>query len=197
MIRKLVLRAREHSRENLLQKVKSESDQNKLTFNITYYPVFQNVRNILQELYILLTPYKEHKKVLQDIPVAGFPNGKSLKDHLARAKLPNVEITRRSESCGKGNCQVFDFICDTDTFSTKACGETFKIQSRVLNCNSQKVVYLLKCGICGKAPYVGKAKTKFRARFNNNRRYTSLKLKRKSKNVGKITSIVGCYPRNG
>ena len=167
MIRKLVLRAREHSRENLLQKVKSESDQNKLTFNITYYPVFQNVRNILQELYILLTPYKEHKKVLQDIPVAGFPNGKSLKDHLARAKLPNVEITRRSESGGKGNCQVCDFICDTDTFSTKACGETFKIQSRVLNCNSQKVVYLLKCGICGKAPYVGKAKTKFRARFNN------------------------------
>ena len=94
-------------------------------------------------------------------------NGKSLKDHLVRAKVPNVEITGRSESCGKGNCQVCDFICDTDTFSTKACGETFKIQSRVLNCNSQKVVYLLKCEICGKAPYVGKAKTKFRARFNN------------------------------
>ena len=52
-------------------------------------------------------------------------------------------------------------------FSTKACGETFKIQSGVLNCNSQKVVYLLKCRICGEAPYVGKAKTKFRARFNN------------------------------
>ena len=25
---------------------------------------------------------------------------------------------------------------------------------------------------------------------------TTLKLKRKSKNVGNITSIVGCYPRN-
>ena len=61
MIRKLVLRAREHSRENLLQKVKSESDQNKLTFNITYYPIFQNVRIILQELQILLTPDKEQK----------------------------------------------------------------------------------------------------------------------------------------
>ena len=58
-------------------------------------------------------------------------NGKSLKDHLVRAKVPNVEITGRSESCGKGNCQVCDFICDTDTFSTKACGETFKIQSGV------------------------------------------------------------------
>ena len=63
MVRKQVLRAREHSRESLLEKVKSESNQRKLTFNITYYPVFQNVRNILQELHILLTPDQEHKKV--------------------------------------------------------------------------------------------------------------------------------------
>ena len=62
---------------------------------------------------------------------------------------------------------VYDFICDTDTFTTKACGETFKIQSGILNCNSQKVVYLLKCRICSEAPYVGKAKTKFISRFNN------------------------------
>ena len=57
MVRKQLLRAT----ESLLEKVKSESDQNKLTFNITYYPVFQNVRNILQELKILLKPDKEHK----------------------------------------------------------------------------------------------------------------------------------------
>ena len=62
---------------------------------------------------------------------------------------------------------ISDYICDTDTFTTKACRKTFKIQSGILNCNSQKVVYLLKCRICGEAPYVGKAKTKFRARFNN------------------------------
>ena len=73
--------------------MKSESDQKKLTFNITYYPNFQNVRNILQELHILLTPDQGHRKVFQDIPVAGFCNGKSLKDQLVRAKLPNVEVT--------------------------------------------------------------------------------------------------------
>ena len=97
MVRKQVLRAREHSRESLLEKVKSESDQSKLTFNITYYSVFQNVRNILQELRILLTPDKEHKTVFQDIPIVGFRNSKSLKDHLVRAKLPIVEITGRSD----------------------------------------------------------------------------------------------------
>ena len=64
-----------------LNEIKSESDQKKLTFSITYYPVFQNVRNILQELHILLTPDQEYKKIFQDSPVVGFHNGKSLKDH--------------------------------------------------------------------------------------------------------------------
>ena len=52
----------------------------RLTFIITYYPVFQNVRNILQELDLLLAPDKEHKKVFPDVPVVGFCNSKSLKD---------------------------------------------------------------------------------------------------------------------
>ena len=178
MVRKQVLRPREHSRESLLEKVKSEPDQNKLTFNITYYPVFQNVRNILQELHILLTPDKKHQKVFQDIPAEWFRNGKSLKDHLVTVKLPNGEITGRSESCGKGNCQICEFICDTDTFSTKACAKNFKILIGALNYNFQKVVYLLKCRICAEAPYVGKAKTKFRARFND---YKSLHMSYRKK----------------
>ena len=106
MVRKHILWAREHYRESLLKNVKSESDQNTLTFNITYYPVFQNSRNILQELHILWTPDKEHKAVFQDILVLVFCNGKSLKDHSVREKYPNVKITDRPESCGKENCQV-------------------------------------------------------------------------------------------
>ena len=83
--------------------------------------VLRNIsRNILQELHFLLTPDQERKKVFQDIPVVGFCNGKSLKDHLVSAKLTNVEIRGTSESCGKRNFQVCDFICDAETFSTKA-----------------------------------------------------------------------------
>ena len=50
--------------------------EKKPTFNITYYPAFQNVRSIMEELHILLTPNKEHKKVFPDVPVVGFRNGK-------------------------------------------------------------------------------------------------------------------------
>ena len=43
----------------------------------------------------------------------------------------------------------------------EACGETFRIQSDSLNCNSEKVLYLLKCKVFGEAPCIGKAETKF------------------------------------
>ena len=59
MTRKQILRAREHSRKDLLEKEKAETSELKLTFNITYYPVFQNIRNTLQELHLLLAPDKD------------------------------------------------------------------------------------------------------------------------------------------
>ena len=65
-----------------------------------------------------------------------------------------------------GEQPVF-WLRTTTTFTTEACGENFKIQSGPLNCNSEKVLYLLKCKMCGEAPNVRKAKTKFRYRFNN------------------------------
>ena len=62
MIRQQILKAREHSRKDL-EREKAETSEPRLTFNITYYPIFQNIRNILQEL---------HKKVFPDVPVVGF-----------------------------------------------------------------------------------------------------------------------------
>ena len=55
----------------------------------------------------------------------------------------------------------------TNTFTTKACGEVFKIQIGPLNCNSEKVLYPLRCKIYDDTTYVGKAKIEFRLRFNN------------------------------
>ena len=122
---------------------------------------------MLEELQILLAPDKEHKEVFPEVPIVGFRNGKGLKDYLARAALPKMDNAGGSEPCGKGTCQVCDHIITTNTFTTKAYGEEFKIQSGALNCNSEKVLFLPRCKICDDIPYVGKAKTKFRVRFNN------------------------------
>ena len=114
---------------------------------------------------MLLGPDKEHKKVFPDVPVVGFRNGKSFKDYLVRASLPKTNETERCEPCGMKTCLVCNSIRTTTTFTTEACGEVFKSQSGPLNCNSEKVLYLLKCKVCGEASYVGKGKTK----FNNNK----------------------------
>ena len=79
MVREQVLRAREHSREGLLEKVKSESNQTESNqsnqTDIQYYLLslcgFSKCKKHFTR-DILLTPDQEHKKFLQDIPVVGF-----------------------------------------------------------------------------------------------------------------------------
>ena len=116
---------------------------------------------------MLLAPDKEHKKVFPDVPIVGFRNGKSLKDYLVRESLPKTNQIGRYEPCGKKTCLVCDSIRTTTTFTTEAFRETFKTQSGPLNCNSEKVLYLLKCKVSCEAPYAGKTKIKFQYKYNN------------------------------
>ena len=151
---------------NCQKRKRNHPEENKLNFNITYYPAFQTTETILEELQALLAPDKEHQKAFTKVPILQMHNGKSLKDHLVRASIPILNQTLGSEPCGKRNCQVCQFIVNTDTFSAISTDETFKIKKGPLNCNSKKVVYLSECKKC-KNPYVGKAQTKFLMRLNN------------------------------
>ena len=53
--------------------------EKKLTFNITYYLVFQTIISIMEELHILLSPSKEHKKVSPNAPVLGFGMARAIR----------------------------------------------------------------------------------------------------------------------
>ena len=75
----------------------------------------QNIRDILEELHLLLAPDKEHKKVFPNIHVVGFHNGKSFKDYLIQAVLPRTNETWRCEPCGKKTCLVCNSIRTTTT----------------------------------------------------------------------------------
>ena len=113
MVRTQILKARGESRDGFLERGNTKTSDSKLPFSITYYPAFQNVRSILEELQILLAPDKEHKKVFPKVTIVGFRNDKSLKDYLVRAALPTTGNAGNSEPCGKGNCQVCDHIIIT------------------------------------------------------------------------------------
>ena len=72
MIRKEILRARAIPRDAILEKVNNQKKQKKITFSITYHPVFRNVRKILEELHVILASDDGHKKVFPDVPMIPF-----------------------------------------------------------------------------------------------------------------------------
>ena len=112
MLHKQILRAREHSRNDVLKREKPQMSEQNITFKITYYPAFQNVRAIMEELYILPTPNKEHKKLLTNVPVIRFRIGKVLKDYIVRVTLDILnEIGRREPYAKKIETQdILDTI---------------------------------------------------------------------------------------
>ena len=81
MVHKKILRARAIPRDALLEKVNNLEKQNKITFNVTYHPVFRDVRKILDELHVILTSDDGHKKVFPDVHMIGFKNNKNLRRH--------------------------------------------------------------------------------------------------------------------
>ena len=89
MVCKEILRARAIPREVLLEKANNQEKQNKITFNITYHPVFQDVRKILEKLHVILASDDGHKKVFSDGPMTGLKVNKNLKRTLGK-----VIITR-------------------------------------------------------------------------------------------------------
>ena len=70
-------------------------------------------------------------------------------------------IRKQILSARKKTYLVCDSMSTTTKFTTEACQETFIMQKNPLNCDSEKVLCLLKCKACGEGPYVGKAKTSY------------------------------------
>ena len=48
--------------------------------NALFVYVYKNVRKILEELHLLLTPDQAHKKAFSEACIIGLKNAKSLKD---------------------------------------------------------------------------------------------------------------------
>ena len=64
LAQKQILRARKIPRNELLVKEKSQGNDSKLTFNVTYDPVFRHLKNQLKELHVILTVMNLLKKYL-------------------------------------------------------------------------------------------------------------------------------------
>ena len=131
MVRKEILQAREIPREGLLSREKIKKQDNKLTFNVTYYPVFQNIKNILKELHVILACDEQRKKVFPVVPIIGFKNNKNLKSHLVRSILPDTDVVGRSKPCGgkRPPCQLCKNMKGTTSFKSKHDDQVYLIKN--------------------------------------------------------------------
>ena len=136
MVRQQILRARKFGRNELLNKERNSTSENKLVLNITYHPA-SRVKEVLTNIHVLLTHNEEHRNLFTQIPLVGFKRGKSLKDLLVRAKLPKINKgIGASCKCGGNRCGVCQIINETQTFSNKEGDRTYEIRSDSLGCNS-------------------------------------------------------------
>ena len=121
MVGKEILWAIKIPRNELLDKERSQGNDSKLTFNVTYHPVYRHQKCQLKESHVNLACDEEHKKVFPAIPIIGFKSNKNLKSHLGRAALPDINETGRCEPCyGKRlPGQLYSNMKHTITFKSK------------------------------------------------------------------------------
>ena len=78
--------------------------------------MFSKLKNVLSEIHFLLTPYREHGKVFEKVPMIGFKRAKSLKDILVRAKVAPLEKKKGCcRSCGGTRCEICKHVGTTET----------------------------------------------------------------------------------
>ena len=78
------------------------------TFNITYHPLFWNVRKILEQLHVILASDDRNKEVFPDVSMTDFKNNKNLKAQLVRSQLSDLDEVDRSKPCGGKYLLVID-----------------------------------------------------------------------------------------
>ena len=108
---------------------------------------------------------KEVKNVFPIAPIVSFKSIRKLRSYLVRAKLYPLQRTVGSFKCNKPRCEVGINVIETETFTSAATGESFKINHK-FNCDDKCLIYLLTCNQCRKQ-YVGQTVDSFRFRWNN------------------------------
>ena len=100
-----------------------------------------------------------------NVTITGFKKGKSLKDILVRAKVPQLKTEKGP--CNKPRREICKHITKTHQFESSSNKRIYSITPQNLNCASKNVVYLFTCRTCHKQ-YTGSTE-EFRSRFNNYR----------------------------
>ena len=162
-------RAREVDRSSLLSRDSGRGDSDeRVTLSIDFHPAFSSIGNKMREFVNILHTSDEMRQIFTKPPRVSFRRPKNLKDELVRSKVGN----RRSNKggmvkCGKIRCQICNFVEEGENF-TDSLGKRKYVINYEFDCDSNGVVYLIKCKRCGRQ-YIGSTFNTFRTRFNKHK----------------------------
>ena len=105
------------------------------------------------------------KRVFTPGLMVSFRSSRKLSSCLVRAKLYPTERVVGSFKFNKPRCLVCANVTETNTFTSRGTGKTYKINHK-FDCDENCLVYLLTCKHCG-VQYVGQTVADFRYRWNN------------------------------
>ena len=103
----------------LLDKEHKNQEENKLTFVLTYCPVFQKLKPVWKNQRFHYRRIKGIKKYFVMFLLQRFVK-KISKDKLVRTSFPTLKNS--GDPCGERNFQVCQFIVKTDTLSLITAG---------------------------------------------------------------------------
>ena len=70
--------------------------------------------------------------------MTSFPSAREFSSYFVRAKLYSLERCPGSLKCESGRCQFFLNVTETETFTSAASNQTYKINPQV-NCNESSL----------------------------------------------------------
>ena len=120
-------------------------------------------------IYInILHALDDMKQIFTEPPQVSFRRPKNLKDELVRSKVGNRQSNKGGMiNCSKTRCQICNFVEEGKSF-TDSLGNRKYVINYEFDCDSNGVVYLIKCKRCGKQ-YIGSTINTFRTHFNNHK----------------------------
>ena len=130
-----------------------------LCMNALFVYVYKNVRKILEELHLLLTPDQAHKKVFSEACIIGLKNAKSLKDTQYELLYLN-QIMRADLNYARWQIVHVKYASQLKINKISKRNLTFL---KVPWIAIKTMIYLFECKKCKfKFTYVGSTVTKFR-----------------------------------
>ena len=159
--------AREVDRSSLLSRDwRRGNSEGRVTLSIDFHPAFFRIGYKMRELVNILHALDDMRQTFTELPRVSFRRPKNLKDELVRSKVGN----RRSNKggmvkCGKIRCQICNFVEEGENF-TDSLGNRKYVSNYEFDCDSDMVVYLIKCKRYGRQ-YISNTINVFRIRLNN------------------------------